>query len=62
MAADEIEAFREYLIEDEKSDNTIDNYIYAADIFLQKYGEVNKKNMIEIQLEQMYNCVGTIQI
>lgn len=49
MATNEIEAFREYLIEDEKSDNTIDNYIYAANIFLQKYGEVSKKNMIDFK-------------
>lgn len=49
MATDEIEAFREYLIEDEKSDNTIDNYIYAANIFLQKYGKISKKNMIDFK-------------
>lgn len=42
----QLESFREYLIEDEKSENTIDNYLYTADLFLTKYGELNKKNMI----------------
>lgn len=47
MEADEIEAFREYLIEDEKSDNTIDNYIFSAKLFFSIYEEISKKNMID---------------
>lgn len=43
---EQLELFREYLIEDEKSDNTIDNYIVSANLFLSKYGELNKSNMI----------------
>ena len=47
MASVEIEDFREYLIEDEKSDNTIDNYIFSARMFFDMFGELNKKNMID---------------
>lgn len=46
---EQLESFREYLIEDEKSDNTIDNYIYAVRLFLEMYGELNKRNMIEFK-------------
>lgn len=45
----QLESFREYLIEDEKSENTIDNYIYAVSLFLTMYGELNKKNMIDFK-------------
>ena len=44
---EQLESFRDYLIEDEKSNNTIDNYIFSANLFLSKYGELSKKNMIE---------------
>ena len=33
MEIDEIKSFREYLMEDEKSDNTIDNYIFSANLY-----------------------------
>lgn len=46
---EQLEAFREYLIEDEKSSNTIDNYIYAAKIYFSMYEEINKKNMIDFK-------------
>lgn len=44
---EQLESFREYLIEDEKSNNTIDNYIFSANLYLSMYGELNKKNMID---------------
>ena len=44
---EQLELFREYLIEDEKSDNTIDNYIFSANLYISMYGELSKKNMIE---------------
>lgn len=52
---DDIEAFREYLIEDEKSDNTIDCYIYAARLFFETYSEVSKKNMIDFKKYMVNN-------
>lgn len=45
----QLEAFEEYLIEDEKAENTIDCYLKSADIFLSMYGELNKRNMIEFK-------------
>ena len=49
MGSDEIEAFMEFLIGDEKSENTIDCYIYSVRMFLEIYGEVSKKNMIDFK-------------
>lgn len=46
---EQLEKFREYLIEDEKSDNTIDNYVFAANMFLTEYEKVSKKNMIDFK-------------
>lgn len=49
MEADQIEAFREYLIDDEKAENTIDNYIFSARTFFTMYPELNKRNMIDFK-------------
>lgn len=50
-----LETFREYLMDRERSENTIDNYMKSADIFFDRYGELSKKNMLDFkkwQLEQ----------
>ena len=46
---EQLEKFREYLIEDEKSDNTIDNYVFAVNMFLTEYEKVSKINMIDFK-------------
>ncbi len=45
--------FREYLMEMERSQNTIDSYMRTLDIFLKRYQEVNKKNMLDFKKWQM---------
>lgn len=49
----QLEAFREYMIENERSENTIDNYMSSIKIFFKKYGEVTKKNMIDFKQWQL---------
>jgi len=44
-----IEEFREYLINKERSVNTIDNYIRSVAMFYDRYDEVNKKNMMDFK-------------
>lgn len=48
MAA-KIEEFRSYLMDKERSENTIDNYITSVDIFFTRYNELNKKNMLDFK-------------
>ena len=50
---EQIEAFREYMIDNEKSENTINSYLCSIRIFLKEYGEVSKKNMIEFKNDQL---------
>lgn len=50
---EQLEAFREYLIDNEKSDNTIDNYMYAVNQFFAEYDEVTKRNMIEFKKKKL---------
>lgn len=49
MAGKEIEAFREWLIENERSENTIDNYVTAVKMFFDRYGELTKANLIDFK-------------
>lgn len=53
MGAEQIEAFREYLIESEKSENTISSYMDALKNFYDLFTEVNKKNMLEFKQYQL---------
>ena len=39
------EDFKQYLMDMERSPNTIDSYIRSVDIFFQRYQEVSKKNL-----------------
>lgn len=48
-----IEKFEEYLLEEEKSANTIATYTKAVDIFFSQFSEVTKKNMIEFKKLQI---------
>lgn len=47
------EAFREWLIENERSENTINAYMYAVDQFFEMFTEVTKKNMIAYKRKKM---------
>lgn len=47
MDSCKIEAFREYLIENEKSENTIDNYTDSLKKYFSMFPEITKRNMIE---------------
>lgn len=47
------EEFRLYLLSDEKSKNTIESYMRSIKIFLDKYGEINKSNMLEFKKWQL---------
>lgn len=42
----QIEEFREYLIENEKADNTIAVYLCSLKKYFAIFSEVNKRNMI----------------
>lgn len=52
---EQLEAFRDYLMEDEKSSNTIDNYMYAANIYFSMFEDINKKNMIDFKKHMIEN-------
>lgn len=47
--AQQLEAFREWMIENEKSENTIDSYMMSARMYFEKYEELSKKNMIDFK-------------
>lgn len=48
-----IEEFEEYLLEEEKSANTIATYVKAVEIFFSQFSEITKKNMIEFKKSQI---------
>lgn len=48
-----LEAFREYLMEKERSENTIDNYITSVSIFFKKHDTLSKKNMLDFKRWQL---------
>lgn len=47
----DIEGFREYMIEEELSSNTIDVYIFSVRKFFEKYSECTKANVIKWKAE-----------
>lgn len=49
MGSKQIEAFRDYLIENEKSENTISNYMDTLKIFYGLYQGVDKKTMLDFK-------------
>lgn len=51
--AQNLEEFREHLIENERSKNTVDNYMCAVKHFFSVFDEVTKKNMIEFKRTQI---------
>ena len=48
-----VEEFREWLIESERSENTINNYIDSVKQFFEMFQEVSKKNMIEFKQRKL---------
>ncbi len=53
METGKIREFRLYLMDLERSENTVNNYIRTVDIFLKRYGEVDKPNMIDFKKWQL---------
>lgn len=54
-AETEIEAFRKYLMDLERSENTIHTYVWAIRIFFRRYQKISRENMLDFkkwQLEQ----------
>lgn len=49
----EVEAFRDYLIGEERSPSTIRSYCYAVDLFLREYGTLTKENAIAFKRSQV---------
>ena len=49
----QLEAFREYLMDKERSGNTIDNYLTSASIYFDRYQELSKKNMLDFKRWQL---------
>lgn len=47
------EDFKQYLMDMERSPNTIDSYIRSVDIFFQRYQEVSKKNLLDFKSWQL---------
>lgn len=50
-----IEAFREYLMENEKSENTINSYMTTLKIFFDSFEQINKKSMLDFKRKQLEN-------
>ena len=48
-----IEEFREYLIEEERSKNTIDCYIATVELFFRDFPDINKQNMLKFKRMQL---------
>jgi site-specific recombinase XerD len=42
----DVDGFREYLYEEELSENTIESYIYGIKVYSEKYDEITKPNLI----------------
>ncbi len=53
MGECKIEEFEEWLIENEKSPNTINNYLYAVNQFFSEFKEVTKRNMIDFKKKKL---------
>lgn len=50
---EKIEEFRLYLMNQERSENTIDNYCRSVEIFFRHYKELNKGNMLDFKRWQL---------
>ena len=46
---EQLEKFREWLLDNERAENTIDAYVRAATQFFEMFTELSKKNMIEFK-------------
>lgn len=53
METKKSEAFKLYLMDLERSDNTIDSYMRSIAIFFEKYNEVTKTNMLDFKKWQL---------
>lgn len=53
MGICEKEAFREWLMEKERAQNTIDAYMKSVDLFFSEFSEISKKNMLDFKQSQI---------
>lgn len=53
METEKIEEFKRYLMDLERSENTIDNYMRSVCIFFKRYGELNKEHMLDFKKWQL---------
>lgn len=49
----EIELFRKYLMKLERSENTINAYIWSVRLFFRQYQEINRENMLDFKKRQL---------
>lgn len=49
----DIEGFKRYLWEEELSENTIESYVKALELYAKKYSEITKPNLIQFKSELM---------
>lgn len=53
METERIEEFRLYLMDLERSENTVNSYMGSVSIFFDKYGELSKQNMLNFKKWQL---------
>lgn len=53
MKMEKVEEFRLYLMDLERSKNTIDSYMRSVGIFFERYSELNKENMLDFKKWQL---------
>lgn len=53
METEKIKEFKMYLMDLERSENTIDSYMCSVDIFFKRYSELNKENMLDFKKWQL---------
>lgn len=53
MGEEGLEKFKEWLMDRERSQNTIDNYTRSVTIFFQRYKALSKKNMLDFKSWQL---------
>ncbi len=53
METEKVKEFKLYLIDLERSENTIDSYMRSVGIFFERYDEVNKENMLDFKKWQL---------
>ena len=53
MEMDRIKEFKLYLMDMERSENTIDSYMHSVNIFFKRYNELSRENMLDFKKWQL---------